>query len=70
MGLTLTVPSVALEKRKDLCVHSAGFSKAGQWPQLFEQYEVPIGDVVQDRDADLERHAALVPHVDQGGPAP
>ena len=47
MGLTLTVLSVALEKRKNLCVHSAGFSKAGQCPQLFEQHEVPIGDVVQ-----------------------
>jgi hypothetical protein len=46
-------------------VHSAGFSKGGPVAAIVEKHEVPIGDVVQNRNADLERHRPVVPPVDQ-----
>ena len=34
-------------------------------PAVVEKHEVPIGNVVQDRDADFEGHHPVVPPVDQ-----
>jgi hypothetical protein len=46
-------------------VHSAGFSKGGQWPQLLSSKRRDSANVVQDHDADLGRHHPVVPPVDQ-----
>jgi hypothetical protein len=45
-------------------VHSAGFSKGGQWPQLLSSKRRDSANVVEDRDADLERYHPIVQPVD------
>ena len=45
--------------------HSAGFLERRPVPGVVEQHEVPIGNVVQDRDADLEGRHPVVPAMDQ-----
>jgi len=39
--------------------------EGGQWAAIVEKHEARVGYVVQDRDADLERHHPVVPPVDQ-----
>ena len=65
MGFDLAPLSVALQEPGTCCAaHSAGFSNGGQCPQLFSSTR-QLGNVIEDRDADLEWHHPVVTPVDQ-----
>ena len=65
-GLTVARPlSVASQDRQYLRGPLGRLLEGRPVAAVVEQHEVPIGNVVQHRDADLERHHPIVAPVDQ-----
>src|ERR1700730_16534540 len=68
-GLTESCPypalSIPLEEREELGGPFGGLLEGRPVAAIVEQHEARVGDVVQNRDADLEGHHPVVAPVDQ-----
>jgi hypothetical protein len=63
--LTLVALSSRAGTRIPARLTRRNYRVAASGPAVVEQHEVPIGKVVQDRDADLEGHHPVIPPVNQ-----
>ena len=68
MDLVEPSPSVAAQEREDLRDPLVRLLEGRPVRAVIEQHEVPIGNVVQDRDRDLERlHPVVAPWISRAG---
>ena len=61
----VATPLITPQEREDLGGPSGGPFEGWPVPVVVEQHEVPVGNVVQDCDADLEGHYPVIASVDQ-----
>ena len=57
--------SVTQHEREDVRRPFDRLLEGRPMPPVIEQYQARVGNVIEDRDADLKRHNALVAPVDQ-----